>query len=123
MLGDRSSVQKHGILFYGIVSKKRTIMENLKFNIDSVEVSYGDNALTSIIQIDERISSITTYLRTHNDFNDFEKTEIIDRLNKLIELNQKIQQELEAQVQKINDIKPMLAHEPMNEQLRMSSVL
>lgn len=98
-------------------------MENLKFNLDSVEVSYGDNALTSIIQIDERISDITTYLRTHNDFNDFEKTEIIDRLNKLIELNQKIQQELEAQVQKINDIKPMLAHEPMNEPQRMASVL
>ncbi|MBT1688794.1 hypothetical protein [Dawidia soli] len=97
-------------------------MENLKFNLDSVEISYGDNALTSIIQIDERISDITTYLRTHNDFNDFEKTEIIDRLNKLIELNQKIQQELEAQVQKINDIKPMLAHEPMNEPLRMASV-
>jgi hypothetical protein len=98
-------------------------MENLKFNIDSVEVSYGDNALTSIIQIDERISDIAAYLRTHDDFNDFEKTEIIDRLNKLIELNQKIQQELEIQVQKMNDIKPMLAHEPMNEPLRMASVL
>ena len=99
-------------------------MENLKFNLDSVEVSYGDNALTSIIQIDERISDIAKYLRTHNnDFNDFEKTEIIDRLNKLIELNHKIQQELEAQVQKINDIKPMLAHEPMNEPLRIASVL
>lgn len=98
-------------------------MENLKFNLDSVEVSYGDNALTTIIQIDERISDIAKYLRTHNEFNDFEKTETIDRLNKLIELNHKIQQELEAQVQKINDIKPMLAHEPMNEPLRIASVL
>jgi hypothetical protein len=98
-------------------------MENLKFNLDSVEVSYGDNTLTSVIQIDERISDIANYLRTHNDFNDFEKTEIIDRLNKLIELNQKIQQELEEQVQKINNIKPLLAHEPMNEPLRMASVL
>ena len=98
-------------------------MENLKFNIDSVEISYGDNVLTSIIQIDERISDIDTYLRTHNAFNDFEKTEIIDRLNKLLELNQKIQQELEMQVQKINNMKPLLAHEPMNEPLRMASVL
>lgn len=98
-------------------------MENLKFNLDSVEVSYGDNVLTSIIQIDERISDIAKYLRTHNESNDFEKTEVIDRLNKLIELNHKIQQELEAQVQKINDIKPMLAHEPMNGPLRIASVL
>jgi ligand-binding SRPBCC domain-containing protein len=98
-------------------------MENLKFNLDSVEVSYGDNALTTVIQIDERISSIANYLHTHNEFNDFEKTEIIDRLNKLIELNHKIQQELEVQVQKINDIKPLLAHEPMNEPLRIASVL
>ncbi|MBT1707128.1 hypothetical protein KK062_02785 [Fulvivirgaceae bacterium PWU5] len=98
-------------------------MENLKFNLDSVEVSYGDNALTSIVQIDERISGITNYLRTHNELNDFEKTEIIDRLNKLIELNHKIQEELEAQVQKINDIKPLLVHEPMNEPLRIASVL
>lgn len=98
-------------------------MENLKFNLDSVEVSYGDNVLTSIVQIDERISGIANYLRQHNEFNDFEKTETIDRLNKLIELNHKIQQELEAQVQKINDIKPMLAHESMNEPLRLASLL
>ena len=98
-------------------------MENLKFNLDSVEVSYGDNVLTSVIQIDERISSIASYIQMHNESNDFEKTETIDRLNKLIELNHKIQQELEAQVQKINNIKPLLAHEPMNEPLRIASVL
>ena len=98
-------------------------MENLKFNLDSVEVSYGDNVLTSVIQIDERISSIASYIQMHNESNDFEKTETIDRLNKLIELNHKIQQELEAQVQKINNIKPLLAHEPMNESLRIASVL
>jgi oligoendopeptidase F len=98
-------------------------MENLKFNLDSVEVSYGDNVLTSVIQIDERISSIASYIQMHNESNDFEKTETIDRLDKLIELNHKIQQELEAQVQKINNIKPLLAHEPMNEPLRIASVL
>lgn len=98
-------------------------MENLKFNLDSVEVSYGDNVLTSVIQIDERISSIASYIHTHNESNDFEKTETIDRLNKLIELNHKIQKELEAQVLKINNLKPLLAHEPMNESLRIASVL
>jgi len=80
-------------------------MESLLFNLDSVEISYGDNTLTSVIQINERISDIAEYLRKHHEFNGFEKTQLADRLNKLVDLNHQVQRELILQTQKIEDIK------------------
>lgn len=79
-------------------------MTDLLYNIDSVEVAYGDGAFNTIVQIQERISEIHNYLQRHNEFNDFEKTQLEDRLNKLIDLNVKIQDELQAQVGNLNKI-------------------
>jgi len=83
-------------------------MENLLFNIDSVEVSYGDNALTSIVQINERIQDIERYLHEHHNFNDFEKSQLIDRLSKLEDLNRQVQRELVSQTNKLAELKSSL---------------
>jgi len=83
-------------------------MENLLFNLDSVEVSYGDSALPSIIQINERIQDIEKYLHEHQNFNDFEKSQLADRLSKLEELNRQVQRELVSQKQKIAELKSSL---------------
>lgn len=83
-------------------------MENLLFNIDSVEVSYGNDALTSIIQINERIQDIEKYLREHHNFNDFEKSQLADRLSKLEDLNKQVQRELISQTQKLAELKSSL---------------
>lgn len=83
-------------------------MKDLKYNLDSVEVSYGDNTLTSITTIATRIDDIAENLRTHDaEFNDFEREEISRRLDKLIELNQKIQQECKEQADTLASIKPL----------------
>ena len=74
-------------------------MENLLYNLDSVESSYGSSLITAIIQLDERISDISGFLSTDPALNDFERTELADRLNKLIELNRNAQMELERQAQ------------------------
>lgn len=79
-------------------------MTDLLYNIDSVEVAYGDSAFNMIVQIQERITDIHNYLQTHNEFNDFEKIQLDDRLNKLIALNIKIQDELQAQIGNLNKI-------------------
>lgn len=83
-------------------------MDNLLFNLDSVEVSYGDNALTSVVQINERINDIAEYFKNHHEFNGFEKTQLADRLDKLISLNRQVQRELAEQTKKINDISEKL---------------
>lgn len=83
-------------------------MKDLLYNFDSVEVSYGDNALTSIVQIDERISDIAQSLEA-TQLNDFEKEQIAGRVDKLIFLNYKIQKELELQVDKLKDLKEAMA--------------
>jgi len=79
-------------------------MTDLLYNIDSVEVAYGDNALNCVVQIQERITDIAEYIQTHDELNDFEKTQLEDRLNKLVDLNVKIQNELQDQIEKINAI-------------------
>lgn len=79
-------------------------MTDLLYNIDSVEVAYGDNALNCVVQIQERITDIAEYIQTHDELNDFEKTQLEDRLNKLIDLNVKVQEELQDQIEKINAI-------------------
>ena len=85
-------------------------MKDLLYNLDSVSVSYGDNALTSIIQIDERINEIVNFFKVDN-FNDFEKTETADRLEKIISLNRDIRAELEKQEKKLMDLKNQLNKE------------
>lgn len=85
-------------------------MKDLLYNLDSVSVSYGDNALTSIIQIDERINEIVNFFKLDN-FNDFEKTETADRLEKILSLNRDIRAELEKQDKKLMDLKNQLNKE------------
>jgi hypothetical protein len=79
-------------------------MENLVYNLDSVESSYGDNLLTAVIQIDERISDLEDFDSTRLN-TDFERAEIKDRLDKIIARNKNVQMELERQVQKFEHIK------------------
>ena len=83
-------------------------MKDLLYNLDSVAVSYGDNLLNTTIQINERITEIQEYLENDAVFNEFEKSETADRLNKLVDLNNAIQSELEKQLIKIEEIKSSL---------------
>jgi hypothetical protein len=83
-------------------------MKDLLYNLDSVEVSYGDNLLNAAIQINERITEIQQYLENDAVFNEFEKSETAGRLNKLVDLNNAIQSELEKQLIKIEEIKSSL---------------
>jgi hypothetical protein len=80
-------------------------MENLLYNLDSVESSYGSSLITAIIQRDERISDISGFLSEDPALNDFERSELVDRLNKLIELNRNAQMELERQAQKLESLR------------------
>lgn len=75
------------------------------FNLDSVESSYGENVLTTVIQIDERISDIAEFVDKNRNHNDFERSEVTDRLDRLIQRNRNAQMELERQVQRIEYIK------------------
>jgi hypothetical protein len=81
-------------------------MENLLYNLDSVESSYGSSLITAIIQMDERIGDIVGFLAEDPALNDFERAELTDRLNKLIELNRNAQMELERQAQKLESLRP-----------------
>jgi hypothetical protein len=80
-------------------------MENLVYNLDSAEASYGENLLTAVIQIDERISDIDTFTEEIKLRTDFDRMEIKDRIEKIIRLNKNVQMELERQVQKLEDVK------------------
>ncbi len=82
------------------------VMKDLLFNVNSIESWYGENVLTSVVQIYERINAIKDHL-SENDklLNDFEKKQFADKLDKLIELNKRIQQDLEQQYQTIEKIK------------------
>ena len=73
-------------------------MQNILYNLNSVEESYGESTLTGVIQIHERISDIALYVDLKSAYlNDYEKEETKDRLNKLIDLNRRIRTELEKQ--------------------------
>lgn len=73
-------------------------MQNILYNLNSVEESYGESTLTGVIQIHERIADIAMYIDLNSGYlNDYEKEETKDRLNKLIDLNRKIRAELEKQ--------------------------
>jgi len=76
-------------------------MKDLLYNLDSVEVSYGDAILNAVIQLNERIDEISSQRKT-SQFNGFEKSETADRIQKLVELNQRIQKELQKQVEKLH---------------------
>ncbi|PZR36578.1 MAG: hypothetical protein DI538_13770 [Azospira oryzae] len=85
-------------------------MKDLLYNLDSVASSYGENALPSIIQIDERINDIVSFFKSDH-FNDFEKTETADRLQKLIDLNKDVRTELQKQEKKLTELKHQLTNE------------
>ncbi len=76
-------------------------MKDILYNLDSVEVSYGDAILNAVIQLNERIDEISSQRQT-SEFNGFEKSETADRIQKLVDLNQKIQKELQKQVEKLH---------------------
>lgn len=76
-------------------------MKDLLYNLDSVEVSYGDAILNAVILLNERIDEISGQRKT-TQFNGFEKSETADRIQKLVELNQRIQKELQKQVEKLH---------------------
>jgi hypothetical protein len=80
-------------------------MENLLYNLDSTEASYGENLLTAVIQVDERISDIDAFTEEIKLRTDFDRMEIKDRIDKIIRLNKNVQMELERQVQKLEHIK------------------
>jgi hypothetical protein len=80
-------------------------MENLLYNLDSTEASYGENLLTAVIQIDERISDIDAFTEEAKLRTDFDRMEIKDRIDKIIRLNKNVQMELERQVQKLEHVK------------------
>lgn len=80
-------------------------MENLLYNLDSAEASYGENLLTAVIQIDERISDIDAVTEEVKLKSDFDRMEIKDRIDKIIRLNKNVQMELERQVQKLEHVK------------------
>lgn len=85
-----------GHAFLTLTGKK--YMQNILYNLNSVEESYGESTLTGVIQIHERISDIVMYVDLKSAYlNDYEKEETKDRLNKLIDLNRKIRTELEKQ--------------------------
>jgi len=86
-------------------------MKNLAYNLNSVEVFYGDSVLTSVIQIYERINDMAEYMNIRDPFTEIKKKEMEDRLDKLVGLNQKIQKELEKQAQKLITIKQGLSRE------------
>ncbi|HEY9046554.1 MAG TPA: hypothetical protein VIN08_11690 [Ohtaekwangia sp.] len=77
-------------------------MQDILYNINSVEESYGESGLTGTIQIYERINQIAQYIDTRADqLNDYEKEELKDRLRKLIDLNHLIREELEKQEEEL----------------------
>jgi hypothetical protein len=80
-------------------------MENLLYNLDRVESSYGSSLITAVIQLDERLGDISAFLNGDPALNDFERTELADRLNKLVELNRNAQMELERQAQQLESLR------------------
>jgi predicted chitinase len=94
--------------FFKQTKHNSKIMENLLYNLNSVEISYGDNALNTIIQIEERITDIAEAISDNDDFTDFEKAQVRDRLEKLVEVNENIQKELEKQVHKLKGLQGRL---------------
>ncbi len=72
-------------------------MKNLLYNFNSVEESYGESALTTVVQINERIDEIVDAFPDSEPINDFLIEEFTGRIDKLLELNQKIQEELREQ--------------------------
>ena len=83
-------------------------MEDLYYNLDSIQSQYGENVLTAVIQMDERIRDVASYFPTHDALNDFEKLQVADRLQQMAVLNAKIQHELDIQLQKITSIQDSL---------------
>ena len=79
-------------------------MKNLLYNLNSVEESYGEAILTSVIQNDERINEIANSLHESPPLNDFLIEEFTGRIEKLRELNKKIREELHQQEEKLRSI-------------------
>jgi hypothetical protein len=86
-------------------------MKNLLYNFNSVEESYGESALTTVVQINERIDEIADSFPESEPINDFLIEEFTGRIDKLIELNQKIQEELREQEAKLRRVNAELLHE------------
>jgi hypothetical protein len=83
-------------------------MENPNFNLDSIESAYGENILTAVIQLDERIEDLASLLSGDDSYTDFEKTQFIHRLEKINDLNDMIRKELNIQQDKITRMQQKL---------------
>jgi len=83
-------------------------MENVYFNLDSIESSYGENILTAVIQIDERISDLESFFEKDESLNGFERLQVVEKLDKINVLNDKIHGELALQIQRIIKIQQSL---------------
>jgi hypothetical protein len=86
-------------------------MKNLLYNLNSVEESYGESALTTVIQISERVDEIAGSFPESEPINAFLVEEFTGRIEKLIDLNQKIQEELRVQEEKLRQVRSELLHE------------
>ena len=91
----------NGITFYSTAITNKNVMKNLLYNLDSTEESYRV-LLTSIIQIDERITDMIKNADEATTPTEFERSTLIKRLNTLINLNDEIKTELDNQSKKIN---------------------
>jgi hypothetical protein len=83
-------------------------MENPYFNLDSIASAYGENILTAVIQLNERIDDLASVLSADEASNDFEKTQFSHRLKKILELQDMITKELGLQRQKLTAIQQRL---------------
>lgn len=86
-------------------------MKNLLYNLNSVEESYGESTLTTVVQINERIDEIAKSFPESEPINDFLIEEFTGRIDKLLELNQKIQEELREQEAKLRQVNAGLLQE------------
>jgi hypothetical protein len=84
-------------------------MENIRYNLDSLEVSYGNNVLNSVTLLNERLIDLREgTLKQLNELDNFQRVEISDRVFKLIKLNQAIQAELQNQIALLNGLEAKL---------------
>ena len=72
-------------------------MKNLVYNVNSVEETYGEAMLTTVIQVYERLEEISGGVKAQQPLNDLLREEFAGRIEKLLQLNRRIQHELQMQ--------------------------
>jgi hypothetical protein len=85
-----------GVAFFFMISSKND-MKNLVYNVNSVEETYGEAMLTTVIQLYERLEEISGGVKAQQPLNDLLREEFAGRIEKLLQLNRRIQHELQMQ--------------------------